>query len=299
MNFTSDPILNELAKPFHPSHIEWKPGNMKKDGTSALALAYADLRAYQNRLDEVCGMNWSCSYTPWGDKLVAHVTIGDVTRSSTGEPDSQSEKSEIAGTSTEAQAFKRACAMFGLGRYLYEFPSTWADCDPQTKKFTAQAKAKLDGIVVQHYNRAMKEAEKNNQKEAAQLKVVLPGSVVFKQIGSVNGHSGSGSAGSPTAEAGVDDKVAEEIQVGLAEKAEARKKLSDEFHWLGQELYAEQWGQICCHNVERITKGKTSASDDLNVAELTKLIDGMKGLKAKRSAVVANVPVSTEPAMAF
>jgi len=26
-----------------------------------------------------------------------------------------------AGTSTEAQAFKRACACFGLGRYLYYY----------------------------------------------------------------------------------------------------------------------------------------------------------------------------------
>jgi hypothetical protein len=28
---------------------------------------------------------------------------------------------ENAGTSAEAQAFKRACAYFGLGRYLYYF----------------------------------------------------------------------------------------------------------------------------------------------------------------------------------
>ena len=30
-----------------------------------------------------------------------------------------------AGTSAEAQAFKRACACFGLGRYLYHFEGVW------------------------------------------------------------------------------------------------------------------------------------------------------------------------------
>ena len=52
-------ILQELKKPFHPAHVTWKPGSLTKDQTKALALAYADLRAYQNRLDEICGMAWS------------------------------------------------------------------------------------------------------------------------------------------------------------------------------------------------------------------------------------------------
>ena len=108
---------------------------------------------YQNRLDEVCGINWSVTYTPWGDRIVCHLTIEGITRSSSGEPDSQSERSEIAGTTAEAQAFKRACAMFGLGRYLYNLPSVWVEYDPTTKQFTDKAKAKLEGIIVQHYRR--------------------------------------------------------------------------------------------------------------------------------------------------
>ena len=40
-----------------------------------------------------------------------------------------------AGTSAEAQAFKRACACFGLGRYLYYFDGvglTWmSGSDPE------------------------------------------------------------------------------------------------------------------------------------------------------------------------
>lgn len=109
-------LLQELQKPFRPGDVYWKPGSISKEGGKALALPYATLRAYQQRLDTICGLEWSVSYTPWGDRIICHLTISGVTRSSTGEPDSQAERSEIAGTSAEAQAFKRACSMFGLGR---------------------------------------------------------------------------------------------------------------------------------------------------------------------------------------
>lgn len=145
-------MLDELRKPFHPSAITWKPGAVK--GDRALALAYGDLRAYMNRLDEVCGSDWSVAYEPWGDdRIICRLTIADVTRSSTGETNAESERSEIGGTVAEAQAFKRACAMFGLGRYLYNLPTGWADFDPKTKRFTEKAKARLMGILVQHYRR--------------------------------------------------------------------------------------------------------------------------------------------------
>jgi len=32
-------------------------------------------------------------------------------------------------TSADAQAFKRACSCFGLGRYFYDFPAMWVDLD--------------------------------------------------------------------------------------------------------------------------------------------------------------------------
>ncbi len=63
-------LLKALAQPFHPVYITWKPGALNREKDKALALAYADLRAYQQRLDEVCGLNWSVSYTPWGDRLI-------------------------------------------------------------------------------------------------------------------------------------------------------------------------------------------------------------------------------------
>lgn len=121
-------ILEELRKPFEPKHISWKPGATK--GDKCLALAYADLRAYMERLDGVCGLDWSVFYEPWGDnRIIARLTIGSATRSSTGEMDAQDEKNNMGGTVAEAQAFKRAAVMFGLGRFLYDLPSVWVATD--------------------------------------------------------------------------------------------------------------------------------------------------------------------------
>lgn len=179
-------LLPELRKPFHSAHVTWKPGSVTKDQTKALALAYADLRAYQNRLDEVAGMDWSVTYTPWGERIVCHLTINGVTRSSSGEPDSQSERNEVGGTSAEAQAFKRACAMFGLGRYLYNLPSVWVEYDPNTKQFTDKAKAKLEGIIVQHYRRRLNELDQACQAPQASGEKQQPAKASEDQIEQLN-----------------------------------------------------------------------------------------------------------------
>lgn len=150
---TDNEILKQLAAPFHPSRITWKPQTITKDKGRALAVAYADLRAYQDRLDEVCGLDWSVSYTPWADRIICHVTIKGVTRSSTGEADARAEKNDIGGTAAEAQAMKRACAMFGLGRYLYNLPDMWVEYDGDNNRFTDKAMGRLNGMIAQHYQR--------------------------------------------------------------------------------------------------------------------------------------------------
>ena len=146
-------ILNQLSLPFHPSQVTWRPGAVNEDPGKALALPYVVLRAYQNRLDEVCGMDWSVSYTPWGDRIVCHLTIDGVTRSSTGEPDSADLGHGTGENSATVTAFRRACAMFGLGRYLDNLPSIWAEYDADAQRFTGQARARLCGIIAQHYQR--------------------------------------------------------------------------------------------------------------------------------------------------
>ncbi|MBX2997920.1 MAG: hypothetical protein KF893_05370 [Caldilineaceae bacterium] len=264
---TMQEILKELSKPFHPSHITWKPGVLNRDKNKALALAYADLRAYQNRLDEVCGMNWSVSYTPWGDRIVCHLTINGVTRSSTGEPDSQSEKSEIAGTAAEAQAFKRACAMFGLGRYLYNLPTVWCEFDSERKQFTAQGKGRLSGIIVQHYRRHM-----DADVELEELHINGYGE---KEIG-VNG-----SASRPLRS---DGNGLHEVYNAPTPQTSALTALLAEFNQLGQEIYGDQWEQVCRHNVERISGGSIQSSEELGEDALKKLVGGLKKLKRQRQA---------------
>ena len=152
-------ILAELTKPFHPSRITWRPGALTGKKDKALALAYADLRAYQNRLDEVCGMDWSVSYTPWAERIICHLTINGITRSSTGESDSDAERLGTPGVSAEAIAFKRACAMFGLGRYLYTLPELWVEYDEPNQRFTEKALTRLHGIITQHYQRSLDNQE--------------------------------------------------------------------------------------------------------------------------------------------
>lgn len=152
-------LLQQLSLPFHPSRITWKPQSLTKDKARALAVAYADLRVYMDRLDELCGMDWSVSYTPWGDRIICHLTIGGVTRSSTGEGDASAEKNDIGGTAAEAQAFKRAAVMFGMGRYLYDFPTTWVDYSEKDRGFTPQALSKLNGMVASHYRRVAGEQD--------------------------------------------------------------------------------------------------------------------------------------------
>lgn len=154
-------ILQELRQPFDPAEITYKPGALAKGKEKALGLAYANLRAYQNRLDAVVGGEWEVRYLPWGDKLICELTIGGTTRSSTGEPDKRSERAEIDGTVTEAQAFKRAASAFGLGRYLYEMPNVWAEYDAERNQFTKNGTAALRAEYQRIYDALVGKPPKN------------------------------------------------------------------------------------------------------------------------------------------
>src|SRR6185503_14469247 len=118
-------VYDQLTKPFPLELIELRPGATTKDGKRALALAYVDMRDYQNRLDDVCGPDgWSVSYRPWGERaVICTLTILGITREDVGEADPNDENS---ATIAVAQAFKRTCTGFGLGRYLYNLPQVWA-----------------------------------------------------------------------------------------------------------------------------------------------------------------------------
>lgn len=251
-------LLDELAKPFDPSDITWKPGSTTKDGDKCLAMAYADLRAYQERLDALCGLDWSVRYVPWGDtRIMCELTIyvggplgvrEAVTRASTGEYDAQDAKTGIGGTVAEAQAFKRAAAMFGMGRYLYDLPSVWVEFDNQRKRISDKGKAELDARYRAWY--AKKLHANGDDTQPAQSAPQQPATPARSE----------------------------------AQHDPAAAMLIDPLNALGEELYGEDWPQVREHNTKRVSKDRTPHFDELKAAELQTLIEGLNKLKSKRLA---------------
>ena len=135
--------LEKLVIPFHPDAINWRVTNKSKDGKRGCVIPYGDQRAYTDRLNE--------TFTPAGWTRVYQVTtLSPITRMrkdktiqtgkvivtcvvSIHDLGSHSGSGEMwadddnAMTRAEAQAFKRACSCFGLGRYFYEFSEMWVN----------------------------------------------------------------------------------------------------------------------------------------------------------------------------
>lgn len=149
--FTQE-VAKALAAPFPLMAHSFKAGATSRDGQSALALTYVDSRLYQARLDEV-DPAWQSEYEVIAlpDRILVNckLTVRGVTREDVGEclllTQSRGDvvPEENAYTSAVAQAFKRVCAQFGLGRYLYDLPKIWAGYDRQKRSFTVDGLAKL------------------------------------------------------------------------------------------------------------------------------------------------------------
>jgi hypothetical protein len=142
---TPNPELNalfaQLTEPFDPSEIKWRVTHTTRDGSRGAVIAFADPRAYSDRLNHVfTPSGWTRAYEVntvssvtrmKKDKLIqtgkvlvtCTVTIAGIgTHADSGEEWADEEN---AMTSAQAQAFKRACICFGLGRYLYNFAEMW------------------------------------------------------------------------------------------------------------------------------------------------------------------------------
>jgi hypothetical protein len=142
---TPNPQLNalfaQLTEPFDPSEIKWRVTHRTRDGSRGAVIAFADPRAYSDRLNHVfTPSGWTRTYEvntvssltrmkkdkviQTGKVLVTcTVTIAGIgTHADSGEEWADEEN---AMTSAQAQAFKRACICFGLGRYLYNFAEMW------------------------------------------------------------------------------------------------------------------------------------------------------------------------------
>lgn len=132
-------LTRALSEPFDEADIKYRAGAISRDGKRAQALPYADPRVYEDRLNALVPGAWEVEFEPWGEtRIICRLTIHGVTRSSTGESGDGPEA--VAGTAAEAQAFKRACAKFGLGRYLYSLETRWVDYDPEKRQLILDPK---------------------------------------------------------------------------------------------------------------------------------------------------------------
>jgi len=147
-------IREMLTEPFDPGEIKWRVTATSTHQTQrgsqkrGQLVAYADQRAYTDRLNDVFGeWGWTRSYdvqvaqnferrAPGDQKRTAVaakvVVVSKVTIHGLGSHTGVGEEwadDQNAATRAEAQAFKRACACFGLGRYLYDLDTVWVDLD--------------------------------------------------------------------------------------------------------------------------------------------------------------------------
>lgn len=116
----------KLAAPFPANRVQW----LEKSGYQ---LPYISARDCMSRLDSVLGPeNWQVSFEPCGDKgrltCTVHVRIGgEWLGKSDGdggnEPNKGMNQSD-ANKSDYSEAFKRACVMWRIGRYLYLLPKS-------------------------------------------------------------------------------------------------------------------------------------------------------------------------------
>lgn len=125
--------LAALKVPFHPSEIDWRIGQSGKtrDGKWwATCLAYITGRAVQDRLDAVLGgENWKVEYKEWAigtPGVLCGLSLrlnGEwITKwDGADQPDTEPMKGGLSN------ALKRAAVPWGIGRYLYDLPKTWAD----------------------------------------------------------------------------------------------------------------------------------------------------------------------------
>lgn len=142
---TTAEALARLEEPFASKDVKWLVAATSRDGRKGRVTPYADPRAYTDRLNQIfTASGWTREYTvhtlspitrmkkdkpiQTGKVLVTCVVSipGVGTHSGSGEEWADDEN---AMTSAEAQSFKRACSVFGLGRYFYNFAEMWVDID--------------------------------------------------------------------------------------------------------------------------------------------------------------------------
>jgi len=145
MNHTK--IHRLLCEPFPILWHEIKPGAGGGQNGTVLALPFVPWHHYQARLDRVVGwQEWGVSYKFLDEETVyCELTICGITKGDCGEVEDEEgqggQPSKRRGANPlfggVAQAFRRASAAFGLGRYLYDLDRYYARAE--NKRITEKA----------------------------------------------------------------------------------------------------------------------------------------------------------------
>jgi len=258
---TTEEITTLLELPFRAAEIAWRVlGDGEKTEGEARIIPYAYRAAYMRRLDTLFGPGgWTQSFSMTTvsniqrskkvNKAYAMITTGKIlvtstitiegfgTRSSTGEGWADDENGT---TRAQAQAFRRACAEFGLGRYLRELEG-WSCKVPVNAKgyfnrphFSVLPDSAIHPSEIAEAHEARARAAKSSRKSAARAQAASAGSGTqpgrpapsSPQAAAPSAHvSGASTSASPT------QANAIEAQLALLRTAEAKQRLAG---YLGQ-----------------------------------------------------------------
>ena len=138
-------LLTELEVPFSPDQVRWRVTNTTNDKKRGKIVPYADSRAYTDRLNALfTPQGWTREYKvetmtnitriKKGESILSGKVLVTCTVTILGIGSHSGTWEEWADddngmTSADAQAFKRDCSCFGLGRYFYDIPAVWVDLD--------------------------------------------------------------------------------------------------------------------------------------------------------------------------
>lgn len=138
-------VAQALAAPFPEGVVKFKPGVVRKDGTSCLPMAFIDARDVSKRLNDVLGiLGWKSEFSEFGNGLVKCTlsvrldTGGEwVQREDVGGPSEQPDVGDRVKAAF-SDALKRAAVQFGVGAYIYKHKFDWVAYDSQRKKITGR-----------------------------------------------------------------------------------------------------------------------------------------------------------------